>query len=224
MRLKIAVLPLLVLWAFPSESASGYPNKPFYDCTAEETKMYIEQVTHNVFAPSPITNPDEFSKAYAEAAQKKADAGGDATCATIFTDGTLEDGWKDIVDTLRNLDFNISFSSMDGAILDELLKKAKERITEEANSAFGKIGEDVCGLISSENLKGLLLDGINKKYGMNARNLRLKDFANEITEEQLLAADDDVLLLLSEDKLIDKIGAETKEEMRDIRKDLWNNF
>tara|TARA_Y100000310_G_scaffold157372_1_gene156733 strand:- start:2108 stop:2785 length:678 start_codon:yes stop_codon:yes gene_type:complete len=219
------LLSLVIAASFSSAaSATSYANEPVYDCTAEETKIYIEQVTHNVFAPSPITKPEEFNKSYAEAAQKKAEATGDTTCSTIFTDGTLDDGWKKAVDEVKNVDFGAVFSGMDGAILEKILEEAKKRILEENSKALGTIGDDICKLMSSDNLKGMLLDGVNKKFGMNAKKLRLQSFADAITEEQLLKADEDVLLLLSEDKLIDKVGKETRKEMREIRKDLWEKF
>lgn len=204
--------------------AQTYANEPVYDCTAEETKIYIEQVTHNVFAPSPITKPEEFKKAHAEAKQKEAEATGDSTCATIFTDGTLSDGWKSAVDAITNIDFQAVFSSIDGAILEEILKKAKERAMKENQKAMDSLGGDICKLMSSDNIKKLLLDGINKKYGMNARKLRLDSFASAITEDQLLKADEDVQLLLSEDKLLNEVGSKTREEMKVIRKSLWEQF
>jgi len=225
-KLKLCVVAIGFSISGLAGAATNYPNQPVYDCTAEETKVYIEQVTHSVFAPSPITTPDAFQKAYVEAAEKKAAAGDDeaSTCSTIFTDGKLSDDWKDAVDTVRNMDFGTSYSSMDGAILEELLKKAKEQVTKEVMGALEALGGDICKLMSSDSIKGMLLDVVNKKYGMNAQNLRLKDFANEVTEDQLLKADDDVLLLLSEDKLTDKIGTETKTEMRKTRKDIWDKF
>ena len=225
-KLKFCTVAFGVLLSGFASAASQYPNEPEYDCTAEETKLYIEQVTHNVFAPSPITNPEAFKKAYLEALQKRAEGGDEdgAMCAAIFSDGALSDGWKESVDSVRNVDFGVDFGSMDGAFLQALLDKAKESITKEVLGALETIGGDVCALMSSENLRGMLLDAVNKEYGMNAQNLRLKDFADEITEQQLLEADEDVLLLLSEDKMLSEIGVETKQEMRRMRTEVWDKF
>ena len=50
--MKKTVTALLISGMFSTVAvAQEYPNEPKFDCTAEETKMYIEQVTANVFAP-----------------------------------------------------------------------------------------------------------------------------------------------------------------------------
>lgn len=204
----------------------AHATEPVYDCTASETKLYIEQVTHNVFAPSPVTSPEEFKKAYIEAAAAAAAAGGadSETCVTIFTDGRLEEGWKDLIDQIRNINFDLSFSGFDAAVLAKILQEAREKVTEEVTKALIALGEDICAMMSTDNLKDALLDGVNKKYGMNARNLRMKDFADGITDDALRRADKNVLMLLSEDELMDEIGDQTRGEMRTIRKDIWENF
>tara|TARA_Y100000310_G_scaffold99483_1_gene97291 strand:- start:14884 stop:15561 length:678 start_codon:yes stop_codon:yes gene_type:complete len=225
--MKKTVTALLISGMFSTVAvAQEYPNEPKFDCTAEETKMYIEQVTANVFAPSPVPTPEEFQKAYTEEQEARAAAGDGeaASCATIFTDGTLDDAWKDIVDAVQNLDLSFSFSGLDAAALQELLKKAKEKAVKEFNNALEKLGEDICAMMSSENIKEILLDAVNKKYGTNARHLRMNDFADELTEEALLSADKDILLLLSEDEMKSEVRSEARSEMRRIRKDLWDKF
>jgi hypothetical protein len=206
--------------------AANYANEPTFDCTVAETKLYIEQVTANVFAPSPIATPEEFEKAFMEAESAKAAAGdGDsASCVSILSDGKLTDEWKNIVDSVRNLDISFSFSGFDAAVLQELLDKAKEKTTEEFTNAMDALGEDLCALISTENIEGMLLDAVNKKYGLNSRSLRFEEFAGDLTEEALLGADKNILLLLSEDKLKSEISNESKQEMRALRKELWDNF
>ena len=109
-------------------------------------------------------------------------------------------------------------------MLQELLKKAKEKAVKEFNNALEKLGEDICAMMSSENIKEILLDAVNKKYGTNARHLRMNDFADELTEEALLSADKDILLLLSEDEMKSEVRSEARSEMRRIRKDLWDKF
>lgn len=199
---------------------------PTYDCTAEETKLYIEQVSHNLFSPSPISSHTEYQVAYVDAAEAKAAAGDSdaSSCASIFTDGGLEDGWKDIVDAIRSFDLGYDFSGLNAAALKELLKAAKERATEEFNNALEALGADICAMISTEAIEDMLLDAVNEKFGMNARNLRMSDFADEITDQVMEDADDDVLMLLSEDKLLKEVSSESRSELREIRKDLWNKL
>ena len=73
--MKKTVTALLISGMFSTVAvAQEYPNEPKFDCTAEETKMYIEQVTANVFAPSPVPTPEEFQKAYTEEQEARAAA------------------------------------------------------------------------------------------------------------------------------------------------------
>ena len=40
----------------------------------------------------------------------------------------------------------------------------------------------------------------------------------------MASSDDDVLMLLSEDKLKREVSSESRSKMREIRKDLWNKL
>jgi hypothetical protein len=202
------------------------PKSPIYDCTVDETKLYIEQVTHNVFAPSTLPTPSEFNKAYVEAAVAKAAAGdeGGSTCASIFTDGTLDVDWQEIVDAIRNMDFDINFSGIDAAMLQALLDKAKEKVREKATEALTKLGEDVCSMISTDNIKEVLLDAANKRYGTSARTLRLESFADEFRDKEYEKADNNVKMLLSEDEMSQEFDGQTDDELKTIRKKMWDKF
>ncbi|MEG3765133.1 hypothetical protein [Alteromonas sp. 14N.309.X.WAT.G.H12] len=199
---------------------------PMYDCTAEETQVYIEQVTHNLFTPSPIASPEEFQQAYIEQADERAKSGDDdsQTCSAIFTGAELEDGWKDIIDAVREFDLGYDFSGINAAALQALLEEAKEKAQEEFMNALEALGQDICSMVSSEALEEMLLDAINEKYGMNARNLRLSDFADEITDDVMSNADDDILMLLSEEKLEREVTQEGRSKMRELREDLWKKL
>lgn len=226
--MKIKILPMIItslLFSF-SVSAASYPNDPKFDCSVAETKLYIEQVTASVFAESPISTPDQFSKAYLDEMKRKAAAGDDdaQSCASIFSGEGLKDEWKNIVDSVRGFEMPVSYSSIDGPMLEALLQSLKDKATQAFTDALETIGGDVCKLISSDSIKGMLLDATNKKFGTGLRSLRLEAFANELTEEVLLNADDDILLLLSEDDLKDKISSEAKQEMKEVRTNLWKNF
>lgn len=204
--------------------AAEYPNDPKYDCSAEETKIYIEQVTHGVFAPSPLSTPDEFNVAHRQKLKEEAAANpGASHCATLLSGQGLKEGWQDVVQGVR--DFELpeipSFSAVDmGALVDELKKKAAEKFGE----ALNQLGEDICALMSPESIKDNLLDAANKELGVNAQDLRFKSFADELTEGALLDADQNILLLLSEDELKKEVSQESRAEMREIRRDLWRNF
>jgi hypothetical protein len=205
---------------------SAESREPVYDCTVDETKLYIEQVTHNVFAPSTLPTPSEFNKAYVEAAVAKAAAGDEdgSTCASIFTDGTLDVDWQEIVDAIRDLDFDINFSGIDAAMLQALLDKAKEKVREKATEALTKLGEDVCAMISTDNIKEVLLDAANKRYGTRARTLRLESFADELRDREYDNADDNVKMLLSEDEMSQEYDSRTADELKTIRKTMWDKF
>jgi hypothetical protein len=203
-----------------------YENEPVYDCTAEETKVYIEQVTYPIFAPSNIPAPEEFKLAYIETKEEAAAQGdGEASsCATIFSDGQLAEDWKEMLEALRSIDFDVDFTSVNGAMIKELLAKARDKAKQALADGLAKLGGDICALLATDNIKEILLDNVNDKYGMNARNLRLKDFASEISDEMISNSDDNIQMLLDERKLKREVRNETRGEIRGIRKDLWNNI
>lgn len=219
---KLSLLAVSVIMSASSFAATV----PEYDCTAAETKLFVEQVTRKTFAPSPIITPSEFKMAYVEEVAAKAAKGdpNSSGCAAIFSDGKLSDEWQRVVEQLRGVDFNVSFSGVDGAMLQALLDKAKAMAMEEVHGAIKKIGEDICRTMSSDNLEKLLLDQVNKQYGMNARSLRVNDFASSVTDRSLSSADKNVLLLLSDDQLDSRISSEAKGEIRNMKKELWQGF
>lgn len=220
-HIRIAVFFVSCGLAFGVSSA-----EPEYDCTALETKQYIEQVSHGLFSPSPITSPEQFKKAFVER-QQAAAAGGDGdaeSCVTIFGDGSLSDEWKRAVDAIRNLQIDIDLSGINGAALKKILEEAQKRISEQVSGALEKMGEDICELLSSDNIKGIVLDGVNEKYGLNARQLRMKNIADSMTEEMMDDAPKNIKLLTDGDEIVDTIDGETKKKLRKARKDLWDNF
>lgn len=200
--------------------------EPAYNCTAEETAVYIEQVTYSLFAPSTIPTPDEFTKAHTEAEAEKAKNGDkeSSSCATIFSDGELEEDWKELVDKIKNLDIDISFTTPDGAAMKKILDKAKEKVKENLNKALEELGQDVCAMLKTDALKDMLRQKINQKYGVSARNLRMEDYASEITDKAMDDAPDNIQLLLSDDAIYNEVDSYTTEELRKQRKDLWDNF
>jgi hypothetical protein len=200
-----------------SFSASSQQSTPAYDCTASETKVYIEQVTHGLFAPSSIPTPEEFTKAHTEAKEQA----GDSSCSTIFTDGRLEADWKELVDNIRDFDLTISIGDPS---LGALLKKAKDQVTKQLTEALEELGGDICGMMQTDALKKMLLDTVNDKYGLNARKLRIEDFANSITDEQMQNAPDNIQMLLSEREFFREVDSVTTGEIRKQRKSLWDNF
>jgi hypothetical protein len=197
---------------------------PTYDCTAEETAAHIRRASHGLFAPAPISSPSEFKKAHAEAETKRAEAAGEESCVSIFSDGRLSDEWERMVKDIREFELDISFSGVDGAKLKMLLDKAKKYAKEKAAEALQKLGEDICNLVSTDNLKEMLLDSVNERYGISAGQLRLDSFANELSEKVLLDADNDVLMLLSEQALKDEVDSEVRDELRTLRSNLWDNL
>lgn len=219
-----AVLTFCLFTTLPAMASAQ--TEPKYDCTAAETKQYIEQVSYNLFAPSPLSTPKEFKDAFMQREQKAAEQGDPAAqnCVTIFTDGKLIDEWKEMIDKIRNFSVDIDFTSPDAAALRALLDKAKKMAQEQLAAALSALGEDICKLLSTDYLKGLMLDAINEKYGTNARNLRVADFAAEVKEMALDSLDDDVQLLMSPEDIDDEISSEASDEISKQRKKLWDKF
>lgn len=200
--------------------------EPEFDCNATETAMYIKQVSHGLYSPSPIPTPEEFKKAFIEQ-QTAAAANGDPdaqSCVTIFGDGSLSDEWKKAIEAIRNIDINIDFSGINAAALKKILEEAKKKVQEEVTKAIAKLGEDICNMLSTDNVKGIVLDGVNEKYGINARHLRMKDFANEAKDEMMDNAPENVQLLIDKDEIPDMVGDATRDKLRRTRKDLWDGF
>lgn len=136
----------------------------------------------------------------------------------------LNDVWKDIVDVVQNFDLSFFFSGLDVVVLQELLKKVKEKVVKEFNNVLEKLGEDICVMMLLENIKEILFDVINKKFGINVWYLRMNDFVDELMEEVFFSVDKDILFLLSEDEMKSEVCSEVCFEMCRIRKDFWNKF
>lgn len=206
--------------------AADVAAEPKFDCTASETKQYIEQVSYNLFAPSPLSSPKEFKDAFMQREKKAAEQGdpGAQNCVTIFTDGSLIDDWQEMLKKIRNFSVDVDFSSVDGAALKKLLDKAKAMAQQQLAAALSALGQDICALLSTDYLKELMLDAVNEKYGTNARNLRVADFAAEVKEMALDKVDDDVKLLMSEEDIDDEVNDASKDEISKQRKKLWDKF
>ena len=224
MKLKIVALSLglvLSVGAIAEESTD-----PKYDCTATETRDHLLSVTHALFAPTTVPTPKEFEKAYIEKTMEEAAGGDDEAggCVTIFTDPKLKDDWKEVVDNIRNLEIDFSFNSIDGAVIKAALDKLKEKAREMVTDALESIGEDICDALSTDNLKEIALDAANEKFGTSARNLRLKSFADDMADDALDNADDNIKMLLSDKELEKEMDSAARQEVRKIRKKLWQNF
>tara|TARA_R110001583_G_scaffold4718_1_gene26872 strand:+ start:29783 stop:30472 length:690 start_codon:yes stop_codon:yes gene_type:complete len=203
-------------------SLSGLANaqssqEPVYECTAEEAIVYIQKSTYGIYAPSPIQTPKEFKKAYVE--QKIEE--GDDSCVTIFTDGSLNEDWKDIVDTVRSFDISVSLGAPDLAAMIEM---AKRIVQEELTAALESLGEDICQFLSKDNMERLALGAVNEKAGISSRSLEVNALASEVQDLAYDALDDDVQTLLSEKKMSKEIRTESRAEFKQIRKDLWDNL
>ncbi|MBE8233405.1 MAG: hypothetical protein HAW67_06675 [Endozoicomonadaceae bacterium] len=194
--------------------------KPTYDCSAEETSIYIEKVAVNTLSESPITLPDSFLKSFAE--QKIAD--GDGDCVTIFTDGKLSREWERIVEQVKEFDFEIPITEIEFTLTEEMIKKA---IKEQIDKAIKSLTKDVCKLVSSENLKKIATDTLNEKYGMTDKMNLIADYREAILEDGLLAAagkDPKIRSMISEDELKKKLTQKSRDELRKVNKDIWKGL
>lgn len=216
-KFKKSTFCLVMALSFPSLVLANEVNEPVYDCTADETIVYINKATYGVYAPSPVQTPKEFRKAYVEQKMEEGDEG----CVTIFTDGSLNDDWKDMVDTVRSFDLNISISSVD---LAGAMEVAKRIVQEEMTNALEALGDDICQFLSSENMERLALGALNDKLGINARSLEIEALASEVGDLAYEVVDDDIQLLLSKKKMKRAIRTESRKEFRKARKELWDNL
>jgi len=223
---KLNIFALSIGFTLSFGAIAEGATEPKYDCTAAETREHLLSVSHALFAPSTIPEPEEFEKTYVqkkieEAAQGDSDSG---NCVTIFSDPELDDEWKDVVDDIKNLPSQFSFISIDAAVIQAAFEKLKEKSREAVTKALESIGEDICQALSTENLTEIALDAANEKYGTSAKNLRLSEFASEMSEDALDDADDNIKMLLSDKELEKKMDSEAKQEVKKLRKKLWQNF
>ena len=215
-KFSVSALAGLLLGLSGVAGAQVSPD-PVYECTAEEAIVYIKKSTYGIYAPSPVQTPKEFKKAYVE--QKIEE--GDDTCVTIFTDGSLNEDWKDIVDTVRSFDISVNLSAPD---LAAVLEMAKKIVQEELTSALEALGEDICQFLSKDNMERLALGALNDKLGINARSLEFDALASEVQDLAYDTLDDDIQTLLSEKKMSKEIRSESRDEFKEIRKELWDNL
>lgn len=220
MKIKALVFAVSALTSSSLLAAGDYANEPVYDCTRTETALYIKQVSYNVFAPTRMTSPNDFEKAVVVQSEE---SGG--SCSTIFSDGKLDDAWKDTIESLRNIDLMPDLSSINAAAMQRFLDMAKDRIQAEIASAVDQLGQDICEMMATDNLEKLVLKGVHKKYGNAPRALRMDAFVDTLTEEALLKADRDIVKMVSDDEaLADWMGDATRSELRESRRELWQNF
>ena len=75
-----------------------------------------------------------------------------------------------------------------------------------------------------DNLEKLALKAIQHETGVRSRELAISAFADEIGDLVYDSADDDVQMLMSKDKMKKEVSNETRSELREIRRDLWDNL
>lgn len=196
--------------------------EPVYECTADETIAYINKTSYSLYAPSPVTTRNEFMSAYVEAKKKEEEESGEeGSCVTIFTDGSLNEDWKDIVDTIRNIDTGAIITDPGLSTTNEVIKGI---VTEELMNALEKLGSDICQFLSRENMEKLALNELKEKSGIDARSLEIEDLAIGVSDLAYDTADDDIQTLLSKDKMEREVRSESREEFTKFRKDLWDNL
>lgn len=213
-----AVFLLLVSPISMADLASPGMGEVVYDCTAEEVAVFMGKAAFNTLAPSPVTKPGQFTKSYT---QQKAEEG-DEGCVTIFTDGSLNDQWKETVKAIREFDLGLPVSNvtMDGAA--KLIKKV---IEEEVAKALEEITSDVCAFLSTDNFKKMALSEVNKKYGLSMRDATLEEFKGEMGDLALGEIDDPrIKNLVSQDDTKSMVDSTAKNDMKKLRKKMWNGF
>lgn len=216
-KLFVSLLSGGLFFGLAGVASAQEAESPVYECTAQEASVYIKKATYGVYAPSPVQTAKEFKKAYVE--QKIEE--GDGACVTIFTDGSLNEDWKEIVDTVRSFDINVSLGAPDLAAIIEMAKKI---VQEELTAALEALGEDVCQFLSKDNMESLALGALNDKLGINARSLEVDALAADVQDLAYDALDDDIQTLLSEKKMSREIRSESRSEFKKIRKELWDNL
>lgn len=219
---RLAAFVSVALISFSASSASD----PTYDCTALETNEHMLSMTQALFASSPISSASDFKTAFVEQKIEEAEQGGDdaSSCASIFTDGTLDDSWKDIIDQLRNLDVSFNFASLEGAAMELAIDLLKEKLREAQDDMFESLGQDICSMMSSDYLSSLALDKANEAFGTSASELKIKSFADSLTDDAMDDAPENIQVLMSEAELNSTFRYETQAEINELREDLWDKF
>ena len=189
-----------------------------YDCSAEETAVFIEKASINTLSASPITLPDVFMKAYTQQKQEEGDEG----CVSIFTDGKLNREWERILEDIKEFDFNISVSNPSLNITKEMIKKA---IKKQINKALERLTKDICNLVSSDNLLELAKDKANEKFGLDNKMDMISDYRETLLEDGLLGVaekDPKIKAFTSADELKRDLKERSRSEIRKVRKDIWD--
>jgi len=191
-----------------------------YDCTAEETAVFIRKAAFNTMAPSPITTPGEFTKAYVEKKQKE--EGDEVGCLSIFTDGSLNDQWEATVKQIRELDLGLPVTDFS---MEAAAKAVKKAIDEQVAKALEKLREDVCAFMTTDNFKSIALDAVNAKYGLSLKEATLSDFKGKMEDMALDEIDDPRLkALLSADDMEKEIKSQSRKDVKKLRKEMWKGF
>lgn len=188
-----------------------------YNCDTTETAAFIKKSAYAFYAPTAVPTTAEMKTAYIDAKQA---AGGQA-CLSALTDGTFSDEWKGLVDGIRNTDYSFPSLDPDLGAMYELMKTAVE---EQLTAALETLGEDICKFMSKDNLEKLALKAIARETGVRSRELSIDAFAAEIEDLVYDAQDEDVKRLLSKKKMKRDVSNETRKELRQIRRDLWDNL
>jgi hypothetical protein len=188
-----------------------------YNCDAEETISFIKKSVPAFYSPTAVPTSSEIKATYVEMQEEN----GDEACLAILTDGTFSQEWEALVKSIRESDFSLPTLDPDLGALYEMMKAAVE---EQVANALETLGEDICEFMSKDNLEKLALKAIQHETGVRSRELAISAFADEIGDLVYDSADDDVQMLMSKDKMKKEVSNETRSELREIRRDLWDNL
>ena len=227
---KIIPLTLGVLLSTTSLSANvGYDKK--FDCDPYEVKAYITQNTVNLSMPTSITKPTEFTEALIETKQEEsAQSGEEEECLTIWTgEINFDEEWKELLEKLKDIDFDFDFSLFGGFDFNTILNKIGEKFDEAMDSVMEELDKGICerlGDLGISNLADSTVDYMNLKIDEHYNIDLASDswFEDGLRRELNTEMRDLGTYVFDSDELKRDIEQETRRKVREVDDDFWNDL
>lgn len=226
MKKKILFISICLLLAAPS-----YAETKKYDCTNEELASYIEQASAPLNMTTGISKPKDFTEALIQTrAEENAASGKEDECFNIWSgDIDLNEEWKKLMDALDKINFDFSFSGFGGfdfsSILNNIGKlydKAMEQIMEELNKGFCERVSAVDWSKIGGEAKDYFVGKIDKKYGFDLDD---DSWWSDAMRKEMKGEFGDIgEYIFDPDELSEDINSETRNKIKKIDKDFWDDI
>jgi hypothetical protein len=203
-----------------------------YDCEPEELMGYIKLNTVNLSMPSSITKPEEFTEALIETRKAEAAESGEdpEQCFNIWSgDIDLNEEWKELVDKLKDIDFDFDFSIFGGIDMDTILNKIGDKFDEAMDSVMEELDKGMCERLNEvdwsaagDTASAYLTEKLDDKYNVD---LASDDWWSDGLQDVLNNEMDDLGdYVFDSDELVEDIDSETKNKIRKVEDDFWDDI